>query len=253
MIAIINKRLAGSLFHYAHFLIDCLYTEIINDVYKYKKVFRIKNIDQTLGNLSKIYEEVMQNKNIEIYQEEFNILDIKPTILDIKENYTDILYINKFRNFIFNRYNINPLIYIEGYPEVILIKRGERIQLIDDITLQKINTNITTGKERREISNIEEVEYYLQKKYSDKFKSMYMEFIPFEEQVKIFNNAKLIVIAHGAAISSILFCKEKTKIIEVSCGVNYEWFDICFNNLKIDYNKINNNSHIEVIKMLKNI
>ena len=42
MISIINQRHDGSLFHYAHFIIDCLYVEIINDVYKHEKVYRKK-------------------------------------------------------------------------------------------------------------------------------------------------------------------------------------------------------------------
>ena len=48
MIKIKNIRNAGSLFHYAHFIIDCLFPEIINNVYNYKEVIREKNIDQTL-------------------------------------------------------------------------------------------------------------------------------------------------------------------------------------------------------------
>ena len=45
MVKVINKRITrGSLFHYAHFLCDCLFPEIINDIYSYKKVVREKNI-----------------------------------------------------------------------------------------------------------------------------------------------------------------------------------------------------------------
>lgn len=250
MISIISKRNDGSLFHYAHFIIDCLYVEIINDVYKYNTVFREKSIDQTLGNFSKIYEEVMKNKNIELMKDEFDSLDIKPVIFEIKENYTDIIYLNKFREFIFTRYEINSHEYKKNYPEVILIKRGERIELIDDEYLKKINKNIKTGKERREIKNIERIEQYLKDKYCDKFKSFYMEEQSFEEQVNIFNNAKLIIMAHGARLSSILFCKSETILIEVTCKKKYEWFDICFEKLKINHAKINKNNADYIIDYL---
>jgi hypothetical protein len=47
MIKVINKRTKrGSLFHYAHFLCDCLFPEIINDIYSYKKVVREKILDK---------------------------------------------------------------------------------------------------------------------------------------------------------------------------------------------------------------
>jgi len=252
-IAVINKRCHGSLFHYAHFLIDCLYPEIINNINKYKTVYRIKNINQTLGNFSQIYEEVMQNKNIEITKDKFDKLNILSIIYPPKEHYSDIKYITKFRKFIFDRYNINPLIYIEKYPEVILIKRGNRIELIDDIDLKKINTNITTGKERREIQNIDMLEEYLNNKYTDNFLAVYLEFKPFEEQIKLFNNAKLIIMAHGAAISSILFCKEETKLIEITCGINYEWFNVIFPKLKINRIKIENNNYNDIIKILETV
>lgn len=91
------------------------------------------------------------------------------------------------------------------------VKRNDRINLIDDKYLSKINTNVTTGKERREINNIIDIENFLNKKYENKFKSLYFENLPFEEQIKYFNNAKLIICAHGAVMSNMFFCKEETK------------------------------------------
>ena len=37
----------------------------------------------------------------------------------------------------------------------------------------------------------------------------------FFEQIYLFNNAKVIVGAHGAAFTNLVFCKRKTKIIEI--------------------------------------
>ena len=136
-IALINKRYntgGSSLFHYAHFLIDCVYPEVINEIYKYDTVVRIKSIDQTIGNFEGFYENIMGTKTTELPETEFNKLDIKPIILPPKEHYADIENLTKFRNYIFARYSINsPMVNrSSNYPKVLLIKRGGRVQLIND-------------------------------------------------------------------------------------------------------------------------
>jgi len=142
----------------------------VNRIYEYKQVYREKNIHQTIGNFSKIYEEVMQIQNIEISKEEYETLDVQTIKISPCEAFcrTSIDDIVFFRTFIFNRYEMNhdelqvkKNESYELYPKVILIKRGSRIQLIDDAELKKVNNNITTGKERREIKDIEKVEDFL--------------------------------------------------------------------------------------------
>jgi hypothetical protein len=253
IINIINKRTMGSLFHYAHFICDCLYPEIINEIYKYEKVMRIKNIDQTLGNFVKLYEEIMKNNSIEIVEDDFYKLNVTPVILNPKESYEDFQYMNIFREYIFNRYNINHSVYIENYPEVILIKRGERIRLIDDDSLNSINTNITTGNERREIKEREMLEEYLKNKYSDKFKAIFLEEKTFEEQVKLFNNSKLIIMAHGACMSNMFFCKPGTTIIEVICNKSWDFFDVISNNLQLNHIKIEINEPGHIINIMSTV
>jgi hypothetical protein len=47
---VINNRDDGSLFHYAHFLCDCLFPKIVNNYYTFDAIIRPKIIFQTLGN-----------------------------------------------------------------------------------------------------------------------------------------------------------------------------------------------------------
>jgi hypothetical protein len=251
MIKIKNSRVGGSLFHYAHFICDCLLPEIINDLYKYNKVIRKKNIHQTIGNFNKMYTDIMQNENIELDEYDFINLKINRIIYKNKEEYCNKIYFDKFTNFIFKRYGIDNLIFDEKYSEIILIKRDDRVELIDDIELKNINTNFSTGRERREIDKIDSVEEYLKKKYNNKFKSIFLEKIPFEKQVKIFNNAKIIICAHGAAMANMFFCKEHTKIIEVTCGKEFNFFDIISKNLNLNHIKCHDNVFDKIIDCLK--
>lgn len=242
MIKVINTRLKGSLFHYAHFICDCLFPEIIADIFNYNEVVRKKTIGQTIGNFSKIYTEVMMIKNTELLNHDFDGINVDTIRYKSKEEYCDRTYFDKFINFIFERYNIRNLQYNNDYPEVILIKRNDRIQLIDDEYLSKMNKNITTGKERREIDNINEIENFLTIKYENNFKGLYFENLPFEEQIKYFYNAKVIICAHGAVMSNMFFCKEGTKIIEVTCGHEWPFFDIISDILKLDHVKCHENN-----------
>lgn len=123
MIKIKNNRKSGSLFHYAHFICDCLFTEIVNDIYKFEAVFREKSLSQTIGNFKNIYEEVMENVSTELPKKDFDKLQVDTLILGNKENYLEKEYFDKFRNYIFTRYNINEANYDINFPEIVLIER----------------------------------------------------------------------------------------------------------------------------------
>ena len=243
MIKVINRRKRGSLFHYAHFLCDCLFPEIINKVYLQDEVIREKSIHQTLGNFSKIYEEVMGTLNRELLKKDFDQLANPPLIYKNKEDYSTISHFNEFRDFIFRRYNI-PQTPSPNFPQILLIKRDDRIPLIDDPYLTSLNTNITTGKERREIDQIDKLESHLQSNYNSNFRALYLERLSFEEQVHYFHNASFIICAHGAGMSNMFFCKSATTIFEVVCGREWEFFDVIsatlsLNHIKCDTNDIN--------------
>ena len=119
--------------------------------------------------------------------------------------------------------------------------------------MSKINNNATTGKERREIDNIDNVEGYLKDKYGDKFKGLYFENLPFEEQIKYFNNAKIIICAHGAVMSNMFFCKEGTTIIEVTCDTIWVFFDKISNILNLKHIKCKKNNFDSIIKCIEQI
>ena len=166
MICLYNVRGPGWLYHYAHFICDCLFPEIVNRIYEYETVYRQKTLKQSLGNFKKIYEEVMQNKSEELSLLDFKGIGIDPVILPGRSTYTNEESFAKFRHYIFNRYSINPLIYDDMYPEILLIKRGSRIPLLSDAELlrqipKRNHLSVTTGRERREINNVEQVDEFM--------------------------------------------------------------------------------------------
>ena len=217
MIKIISKRPDGCMFHYAHFLFDCLFSEVIHNVQNNKIVYREKNINQTIGNFCNIYEEVMNVKNIELKNEEFNKLNCE-TLTTTRFLNPSLNQINYFRDFIFNRYSITSDILNNEYPEVILIKRGCIEKLVDDEELNKdldkLFQSKINGIQRREIIEIDKLEIFLQKKFIS-FKAVILEYLPFKEQIQYFKNAKVVIMVHGAAIINMLFSNKDTLFIEV--------------------------------------
>ncbi|MDA7714076.1 glycosyltransferase family 61 protein [Candidatus Pelagibacter sp.] len=63
-----------------------------------------------------------------------------------------------------------------------------------------------------QIKNNDEIINTLSKKGFTTYK---VEDLSFEEQIFLFNDASIIVGAHGAAFTNIIFCKPETKIIEI--------------------------------------
>lgn len=251
MVKLINQRRYGSLFHYAHFMCDCVLPEIINDINTHDVVYRIKNLNQTLGNFASVYEQIFGIKSIELPEEEFNKLDDKIMIIKGHNSRITKNDFNKFRNYMFNKFNVNPLVYDPNYPEVLLIERGGRIELIDDEELKKNNTNVSTGKERREIKDIDKLKDFLSVKYQAKYKCIMLEGMSLEEQIKYFNNAKLIILAHGAAMSNMMFCKPNTHIVEVTCDKVFGFFDVISTKLNLYHHKCHNNNLKAIVGQLK--
>ncbi len=69
-----------------------------------------------------------------------------------------------------------------------------------------------SGYNHCQIQNIDNIK----KLITDKnFKIYKPELLSFKKQIDLFNNSGLIIGAHGAAFSNIIFCKPGTKIIEI--------------------------------------
>ncbi len=63
-----------------------------------------------------------------------------------------------------------------------------------------------------QITNYNDIKNLIIKK---KFKIYKPEILSFKKQINLFNNSSMIIGAHGAAFTNIIFCKPGTKIIEI--------------------------------------
>jgi len=263
VIKVINKRPGGNLFHYAHFICDCLFPEVINDIHENDIVIRNRSLDQSIGNFSSIYEEALECLNLELDDYQYERFKSEPLIIQRLPEHVSIQNFAKFRNFIFNKFKIdcrpNP-----SMPKVILIERGKTQNLLSDPTLIQINTNDSNGKDRREIYKIDEVRKSLNKKYKNDFKCLRLEDMSFTDQINHFFHAKIIVLAHGAAMSNLFFCNfegdnivlevdaktEKDKIIGAG---TFPFFDDICGILKLTKHVVKNDgvdifNHIKKLK-----
>jgi hypothetical protein len=74
---------------------------------------------------------------------------------------------------------------------------------------------IKRNKGDRVISNFDKLYYVLLNNFPNEKWVIYDENQPFEKYIKLFTNAKLIIGAHGAGISNIIFAPPNCTIIEV--------------------------------------
>ena len=118
-----------------------------------------------------------------------------------------------------------------------------------------IDRSSTTKKDlpQRSIINEDEVKNYL---IENNFISVKLHETNFKEQVDLFHKAECIVGLHGAGFANIVFCKPKTKVIELrslNAGVPIENLaqknDLNYSSIIIDPSdktSINQQGHIQV-------
>ena len=144
----------------------------------------------------------------------------------------------------------DPPIYYSGYikeeskniPEWIVkwlretfLQCEKKFQCNDKVFIDRSSSSIN----HCQFINDEEISKFLTIKGFSKYK---VEQLSFFEQIYLFNHAKFIIGAHGAAFANLAFCKKGTKIIEIQpknyIDLNYKRISN-INNL--DYNLINTN------------
>ena len=270
MVKIINHRLVGGhLFHYAHFMCDLVFPEIINKVYNYNHVYRMKTISQTVGNFKKIWEQIFGIPMYEIDPTEFKLRQEITLTLGRATQYPSKANFLTVQDYIFNRFHLDQAAPVDHrrYPKILLIEREDRVTLIDDPDLKEICertvNGVSTGKERRDIHGMEALKDALHATYnggggggggSDNapFQCVTLAKMDFAEQIRYFNSAAVIILAHGAAQANTLFCRPGTVVVEVTCGCGWEFFDTISSALELNHVKCEENTPEAILELLGN-
>ncbi len=142
--------------------------------------------------------------------------------------------------------------WISEFLRIKFLEIGKKNSKMENLP-EKIFINRNDGRSLRYIINNNQVENLLKERG---FKSLTMSNFSFVDQVVLFNNAKKIIGLHGAAFANIVFCKPKTKIIEMrpdtagnviknlALSNNLNYFDITSKPKTINFN--NQQGDIEV-------
>ena len=110
----------------------------------------------------------------------------------------------------------------------------------EKIFISRADANL---KNKRNLKNNLEIENYFIKKG---FNVLILSNYSFLEQALIFNNAKLVVGLHGAGLTNILFCKKRTKIIEITLDSWPKLFEKLSKCLNLAYKKLSANKYSNI-------
>ena len=150
----------------------------------------------------------MPNSNKNYQKESLKILGIKNyfNANEIKHFKIDELIITNFTNF-----RDNPPLEIVNFIKNSFLK-NEKLKRLKSNNYKVFLDRTGQSSLYRDITNKNIIINYLRKK---KFRIINPDKLNFMSQIKIFNNAKLIVGVHGAAFTNILFCRKNAKIYEL--------------------------------------
>lgn len=111
------------------------------------------------------------------------------------------------KNTIFEEVNNLP-IWISKWLRKIFLKKKNC-----NVKVKKIFIDRSESENKHcQLINNDQIKKYLLKKG---FKSIKVGKLDFLNQIALFNNAKIIIGPHGAAFTNLIFCKKKTKVIEI--------------------------------------
>jgi len=193
---------SGSLWHYGHFIHD-----FIVPVISFMRNNKCKHIHLvinkpwcSLGTFLKMAEKILG----------VQITEINPNTvssLDFPIHNVNTLGFGPYKPMFFmpiNNHIKTTLNITESSYKVILIERG----------ISKLKNNDTqTGYNRRHLKNHIQLKNILSNYYGGLFKNVILEKISIDEQVSLFNNAKIVIGQHGSGLCNIVWMNQPDSLV----------------------------------------
>jgi hypothetical protein len=247
-----SKQKYGWLWHYHHFLTDFLLpffkaTVELRRRNTLNKVYLQNGMEQSIGNFKTHFGNFFDVKVETVSPEVFWGLDLP--LISLTGMRRNIFSDNDFENvirFLESKWEL----YDPTYPHIILIERKK----------QKLVFGDRNGAERRRVKNHASVNTMLNKNF-DKVANLSLEKIPFDQQVKYFYNAKVVIGQHGAGLSNMLLQRNGCVIEFISKFTRSDFWNPYLWNKKIKWIKmpcmtqgtLDNEEMIVNLKQLKDI
>jgi hypothetical protein len=117
--------------------------------------------------------------------------------------------------------------HLSGSPTIQTVDflRESYRSLASDSGLQSSRLYVSRRFSSRALQNEVEIEKILEQ---NGFEILYLERLTFKEQIQKFASSEIIIAPHGAGLTNILWCKEGTKVVEVTSP---SVFNPCYRNL----------------------
>lgn len=217
--------LGGSVTHYYHFLIGFLIPFLLDiKNYDYTKTTFI--VDNVFGPMIRVLIQLpFDIKIAPVSINDYKEVKLVPLDADLIKReskkfklftYNDYKYINGLMNSLFTNFDL--ISKMDKYDVIVIQRKLNTSYKTTEYkkTDKYYDAFITSGSQRRSIENFDKF-YKFIKTYYKKLSILQisLEYLPFFEQYYLFNNAKIIIAQHGAALSNVVFMKPKTTIIEI--------------------------------------
>lgn len=233
----------GNIEHYYHFIFDLLLPlNLVLNRTSSNVIFSIKDFGILTSIVLKLFKNrinILSDSNDLFHCEKINLIGMNPNIINI-----DYLSYRILRKSIFSKLDIKDC---NEPSKILLIERlPPNSYFLYDAQIKG------SGSSRRSIKNHNELKSVISAtiRHPYKFQNIQLEKMPFEDQVKNFNTAAVVIGQHGAGLSNVLWMRDESVVIEfghmsqthfkkISSMKKHHYFlhDYNTNHIKIDCQK----------------
>lgn len=221
---------SGYLWHYGHFVHDLLMP--LNDYFTTRSIdptgwtlYLQATPDQSIGAFAPIVAAFFGAKVEEIDPSDFEALDVEhlPLRAYLFGPFHDATLKNMLATAV-RRFNLSDH---AAASKVILIERGAAkngFEARDDLPAGVR----ASGIGRRSLINHDEIAEFMRARYGTHFQNVVLESMSFQEQVRVFWSARLVVGQHGAGLNNIVWMRaQNAGVTEIGHRTVHTFENLC--------------------------